>query len=118
ILRVSLKSRAAWRAILIGVQAARQRGRNRRMRTSVTDLTYLLSLSTMVPTSDSVAPPRRQARDIIDAVVDNMHHNLERLKYSTLAPSRYTVYLHPGEYTRLEGIVPILREQTARALTE
>jgi FHA domain len=72
----------------------------------------------MVPTSDSAAPPRHQARDIIDAIVDNMHHNLERLKYSTLAPSRYTVYLHPGEYERLQGIVPILCEQTARALTE
>ena len=64
------------------------------------------------------APERRPARDIIDAVVENMRSNLEELKYSTLAASRYTVYLHPGEYARLEGIVPILREQTVRALTE
>ena len=62
--------------------------------------------------------PRRPARDIIDAVVDNMRKNLEPLKYSTLAASRYTVFLHPSEYARLEGIVPILREQTVRALTE
>ena len=34
------------------------------------------------------------------------------------APSRYTVYLHPREYARLEGIVPILQEQTIRALAE
>jgi hypothetical protein len=61
---------------------------------------------------------RRPARDIIDAVVENMRQNLERLKYSTLAPGRYTVYLHPGEYARLEGIVPILQEQTSRALGE
>lgn len=47
-----------------------------------------------------------------------MRSNLEELKYSTLAASRYTVYLHPTEYARLEGIVPILREQTVRALTE
>ena len=72
----------------------------------------------MVPTTDPVAPPRRQARDIIDAVVANMEKNLERLKYSTLAPSRYTVYLHPTEYERLEGIIPILRDQTVRALAE
>src|SRR5205807_3763566 len=32
--------------------------------------------------------------------------------------SRYTVYLHPAEYARLEGIVPILQEQTIRALGE
>jgi len=68
---------------------------------------------------DSPAPPaRRPARDIIDAVVENMRSNLEELKYSTLAASRYTVYLHPAEYARLEGIVPILREQAVRALTE
>jgi hypothetical protein len=61
---------------------------------------------------------RRPARDIIDAVVDNMRQNLEQLKYSTLAPSRYVVYLHPDEYSRLDGIIPILQEQTTRALAE
>jgi hypothetical protein len=55
------------------------------------------------------APPRRHARDIIDAVVANMRQNLERLKYSTLAPSRYTVYLHPAEFARLETIFPVLQ---------
>jgi len=64
------------------------------------------------------APPRRHARDIIDAVVANMRQNLERLKYSTLAPSRYTVYLHPTEFARLETIIPVLQEQTVRALDE
>lgn len=47
-----------------------------------------------------------------------MRRNLEPLKYSTLAPSRYLVYLHPTEYARLEGIIPILQEQTTRALAE
>lgn len=63
-------------------------------------------------------PSRRPARDIIDAVVENMRKNLEPLKYSTLAPSRYTVYLHPAEFARLEGIIPILKDQTTRALTD
>jgi pSer/pThr/pTyr-binding forkhead associated (FHA) protein len=63
-------------------------------------------------------PARRPARDIIDAVVENMRKNLEPLKYSTLAPSRYTVYLHASEYGRLEGIIPVLREQTVRALND
>src|SRR5258705_8703939 len=66
----------------------------------------------------SSAPPRRPARDIIEAVLENMHTNLEPLKYSTLAPSRYVVYLHPEEYARIEGIIPVLQEQTARALAE
>ncbi len=72
-------------------------------------------MSLAAPTS---SVPRRHARDIIDAVVGNMERNLERLKYSTLAPSRYNVYLHPAEYERLQGIVPILREETLRALRE
>lgn len=63
-------------------------------------------------------PPRRAARDVIAAVIDNMRRNLEPLRYSTLAPSRYLVYLHPAEYARLEGIIPILQQQTVRALTE
>jgi len=66
----------------------------------------------------STVPARRPPRDIIEAVVANMRRNLERLKYSTLAPSRYTVYLHPAEFERLETIVPVLYEQTIRALDE
>ena len=70
------------------------------------------------PRTAPATETRRPARDIIDAVVENMRQNLEPLKYSTLAPSRYTVYLHPSEFARLEGIVPILREQTIQALTD
>jgi len=62
--------------------------------------------------------PRRAASALICSVVDNMRRNLEPLRYSTLAPSHYTVYLHPREHARLEGIIPILQEQTLRALAE
>lgn len=61
---------------------------------------------------------RRPAREVIEAVLENMRTNLEPLKYSTLAPSRYLIYLHPAEYARLEGIIIILQEQTIRALSE
>jgi hypothetical protein len=64
------------------------------------------------------AATRRPARDLIDAVIENMRRNLEPLKYSTLAPSRYVVYLHPREFARIEQIVPVLQAQTARALEE
>ena len=62
-------------------------------------------------------PPRLPARDIVQAVVQNMRENLEELPYSRLAPSRYVVYLHPTEFARLEGIASILEEQTCRALS-
>ena len=70
------------------------------------------------PNSIPATPSRRPARDLIDAVLENMRTNLEPLKYSTLAPSRYVVYLHPEEYARIEGIIPVLQEQTSRALDE
>jgi hypothetical protein len=47
-----------------------------------------------------------------------MRENLEELPYSRLAPSHYIVYLHPNEFARLESIVPILEEQTFRALSD
>jgi hypothetical protein len=72
----------------------------------------------VAPTDAVPHPPRLAARDVIAAVVENMRRNLEPLRYSTLAPSRFTVYLHPREHARLEGIVPILQEQTRRALAE
>src|SRR5262245_9467510 len=62
--------------------------------------------------------PRRTSGALIDAIVDNMRQNLEELKYATLAPSRYTVYLSPAEFTRLEGIIPRLQAEAARALDE
>lgn len=55
---------------------------------------------------------------MIDAVVENMRANLEPLKYSTLAPSRFVVYLHPDEFARVERILPVVQQQTARALGE
>ena len=61
---------------------------------------------------------RRPAGALIDAIVDNMRQNLEELKYATLAPSRYTVYLSAAELTRLEGIIPRLQAEATRALDE
>jgi hypothetical protein len=75
----------------------------------------------MAPQQNTQAPApvsRRPASDLIDAVLENMRTNLEPLKYSTLAPSRYVVYLHPEEFSRIEGIVSVLQEQTRRALGE
>jgi hypothetical protein len=71
-----------------------------------------------VDRNSGVADRRRPAGDLIAAVLDNMRSHLERLKYSTLAPSRYLVYIHPLEYARLEGIIPILQEETVRALAD
>jgi hypothetical protein len=74
----------------------------------------------MNPDTDAraAAVPRRAARDIIEAVLENLRNNLEPLKYTILAPSRFVVYLHPVEHDRLAGIIPLLQKETIRALTE
>jgi hypothetical protein len=62
--------------------------------------------------------PRRFARDLIVAVLENMRRYQEPLMYSVIAPSRFLIYLHPSEFARLEGIIPLLREQTIRGLAD
>jgi hypothetical protein len=62
--------------------------------------------------------PKRSSRDLIDAIVDNMRQNREELKYSTLAPSRYTVYLSAAEHARIENIIPRLQAEAMRALDD
>ena len=55
-------------------------------------------------------------REIILEVVRAMRTNLEPLLFSTVAPTRYCVYLHPLDFERLEGIFPVISEQAKRAL--
>lgn len=57
-------------------------------------------------------------RDIILEIVRAMRGNVEPLLFSTVAPTRFFVYLHPADHQRLEGIFPLLVEQARRALDE
>jgi hypothetical protein len=56
------------------------------------------------------------ARDIILEIVRNMREGLEPLRYSTLPPSVYHVYLHPDDLDRLRGIVPRIVDEARQAL--
>jgi len=57
-------------------------------------------------------------RDIILEIVRAMQGNVEPLLFSTIAPTRYCVYLHPADYERLEGIFPLVADQARRALDQ
>jgi hypothetical protein len=57
-------------------------------------------------------------KEIILEVVRAMRANLEPLLFSTVAPARFFVYLHPSDHQRLEGIFPLLLDQARRALDE
>jgi pSer/pThr/pTyr-binding forkhead associated (FHA) protein len=47
-----------------------------------------------------------------------MRTNVEPLLFTTVAPTRFFVYLHPSDHQRLEGIVPTIVAQAKRALDE
>jgi hypothetical protein len=55
-------------------------------------------------------------RDIILEIVRAMQGNVEPLLFSTVAPTRFCVYLHPADYERLEGIFPMVADEARRAL--
>jgi len=59
-----------------------------------------------------------RGRDIIDQVVENMRSQGEELRYSTIVPASYDVYLHPADFQRLENIAEVIGVQARRALDE
>ena len=64
---------------------------------------------------DTPKPPNGQ--DIWKAVKEELTANFYPLPFNTLAPTRYHVYLHPEDYDDIEGIVPRIVSEIARALT-
>ncbi|SRR6266404_712229 len=55
---------------------------------------------------------------VIDAILSNATEGTEPVRYRTLVPSRFQVYLHPDDYERLESIFNIIVEDAERALDE
>ncbi|HKE84254.1 MAG TPA: hypothetical protein VKB50_10880 [Vicinamibacterales bacterium] len=70
----------------------------------------------------AASPPKIVLRqitlDLITEVIRCMRRNLEPLGSSMVAPSRYVIYLRAEEYARLTNAIPLLREQTIRALSD
>ncbi len=59
-----------------------------------------------------------RGRDIIAQVVENMRSQGEELRYSTIVPATYDVYLHPADFQRLESLAAVIADQARRALDE
>jgi len=57
-------------------------------------------------------------RAIILELVRAMRTNVEPLLFTTVAPTRFFVYLHPSDHQRLGGIFPTITAQARRALDE
>jgi hypothetical protein len=57
-------------------------------------------------------------RAIILELVRAMRTNVEPLLFTTVAPTRFFVYLHPSDHQRLGGIFPMITAEAKRALDE
>jgi hypothetical protein len=55
---------------------------------------------------------------IWNAMREELRLNLYPLPYTTLPPSIFYVYLHPGDFDRIEGIVPRLVSELQQALSD
>lgn len=55
---------------------------------------------------------------IWNAMREELRLNLYPLPYTTLPPATFYVYLHPGDFDRIEGIVPRLVSELQRALSD
>jgi pSer/pThr/pTyr-binding forkhead associated (FHA) protein len=64
---------------------------------------------------ETCKPPT--GRDIWNAIKEELTNNFYPLPFNTLALTRYHVYLHPEDYQAIEGIVPRIVSEVARALT-
>ena len=56
-------------------------------------------------------------RTIWKAVRDELMLNLYPLPFSTIAPAVYHVYLHPDDFTAIEGVSARIVSQIEQALT-
>ena len=56
---------------------------------------------------------RVRGRDVIAQIVANLRSQGEELRYSTIVPAAYDVYLHPADHARLESLATVIAEQAA-----
>src|SRR5262245_1105249 len=65
-----------------------------------------------------VEKERATGRDVILAVVENMHQSLEPLVTETVAPSLYRVYLHDGDYEHLRTLFGKIENEAKKVLDQ
>ena len=59
---------------------------------------------------------RITGRLIVDQLIRNMQLGQFEMGYSILLPCLFSLYLHPDDYTRLSGILDLIKEDAKRAL--
>jgi hypothetical protein len=71
-----------------------------------------------MPEETPAAEPRVTGDDILSEVLRNMEAGLFRIRYTTLVPAVFRVYLHAEDYEPIRGALPFLAAEVRRALGE
>jgi hypothetical protein len=66
----------------------------------------------------STREPRITGEDILLEILRNMEEGLFRIRYTTLVPSVFRIYLSDKDYEPLRAAIPFLVEEAKRALNE
>lgn len=69
-----------------------------------------------MPKGKAIAEGKITGRIIIDQLIRNMELGQFEMGYSTLLPCIFSLYLHPDDYTRLTGVLDLIKEDAKRAL--
>ncbi len=64
------------------------------------------------------AEPRVTGEEIVSEIARNMEAGLFRIRYTTLVPAVFRVYLHPEDYEPIRGALPVLTDEIRRVLSE
>lgn len=73
---------------------------------------------TPMPEPTPTAEPRINGDDILSEIVRNMEDGLFPIRYTTLVPSVFRIYLHPDDYEPIRGAVPFLTAEVRRVLSD
>lgn len=71
-----------------------------------------------MPDQTPTAEPRITGDDILAEIVRNMEAGLFRIRYTTLVPSVFRVYLHPDDHEPIRTALPFLSTEIRRVLSE
>jgi hypothetical protein len=69
-----------------------------------------------MPEQTPTAEPRVTGEDILAEIVRNMEAGLFRIRYTTLVPAVFRIYLHSDDYEPIRGAVPFLVAEVRRVL--
>ena len=71
-----------------------------------------------MPEQTPAAEPRVTGEDILTEIVRNMEAGLFRIRYTTLVPAVFRVYLNVDDFEPIRGAAPFLAAEVRRALSE